>query len=102
MNWIKSLWDKLVNSTSTSPTIVLAEEVEEEPTEEKHESAEELMKQILLEARVSEATIESLDILNLFKEWYEGAPDEEEIRASIQDFKEAMGGAINAKLNKVK
>jgi hypothetical protein len=99
MNWIKSLWDKLVIKTSASPTIVL---VEEEPTEEKHESVEELMKQILLEARVSEATIESLDILNLFKEWYEGAPDEEEIRASIQDFKEAMGGAINAKLNKVK
>ena len=99
MNWIKSLWDKLVIKTSASPTIVL---VEEEPTEEKQESVEELLKQILLEARVSEATIESLDILNLFKEWYEGAPDEEEIRASIQDFKEAMGGAINAKLNKIK
>ena len=30
MNWIKSLWDKLVKSTSTSPTIVLVEEETQE------------------------------------------------------------------------
>ena len=29
MSWIKSLWDKVVNKTSTSPTLTLVEEVEE-------------------------------------------------------------------------
>ena len=30
MNWIKTLWNKLVNKTSVSPTLVVVEEEEDE------------------------------------------------------------------------
>ena len=101
MNWIKTLWDKLVNSTSTSPTIVLVEEIKEDTTEELPPAGE-ILEQILLDAGIGQTTIDSLDILGLFEDWYNGPADVEEIKNSIQSFKEAMGGAINAKLNKVK
>lgn len=101
MNWIKSLWDKLVIKTSASPTVVLVEEIEEDTTEELPPAGE-ILEQILLDAGIGQATIDNLDILGLFEDWYNGPADVEEIRASIQDFKETMGGAINAKLNKIK
>jgi len=97
MNWLKSLWDKLVNKTSTSPTLVV---VEEEPVEYKEESVGRILEQILLEAGVSEHIISKLDILAVFEQWYQGPNNEEEIRDSIQSFKEAVGGSINAKLNR--
>lgn len=99
MNWLKSLWDKLINKTSVSPTLVV---VEEEPIEDKEESVGRILEQILLEAGVNERIISKLDVLNVFEQWYEGAHTEEDIKDSLQSFKEAMGGAINAKLNKVK
>ena len=47
MSWIKSLWDKVVNKTSTSPTLTLVEEIEE-PTEEKLETVPEILERVLL------------------------------------------------------
>jgi hypothetical protein len=68
MNWLKSLWDKLVNKTSTSPTLTLVEEIEE-PTEEKLESVPEILERVLLEAGISETVIERLDVLEVFDQW---------------------------------
>ena len=104
MSWIKSLWDKVVNKTSTSPTLTLVEEVEEieEPVEEKLESVPEILERVLLEAGISDTVIEKLDVLEVFDQWYEGAPTQADIEDSIQSFKKAMGGAINAKLSRIK
>ena len=99
MNWLKSLWSKLVNKTSVSPTLVV---VEEEPTEHKEESVGEILEQILLEAGISETVISKLDILAVFEQWYEGPNNEEDVKDSIQSFKKAMGGSIKAKLSRVK
>ena len=101
MSWIKSLWDKVVNKTSTSPTLVLVEEVEE-PVEEKLESVPEILERVLLEAGISGAVIEKLDVLEVFDRWYDGPPTREDIEDSLQSFKETMGGAINAKLSRIK
>ncbi len=101
MNWLKSLWDKLVNKTSTSPTLTLVEEIEE-PTEEKLESVPEILERVLLEAGISETIIERLDVLEVFDQWYEGPPIQADIEDSLQSFKKAMGGAINAKLSRIK
>jgi len=101
MSWIKSLWDKVVNKTSTSPTLTLVEEVEE-PTEEKLESVPKILERVLLEAGISETIIERLDVLEVFDQWYDGPPTQADIEDSLQSFKEAMGGAINAKLNRIK
>jgi hypothetical protein len=101
MSWIKSLWDKVVSKTSTSPTLTLVEEIEE-PTEEKLESVPEILERVLLEAGISETVIERLDVLEVFDQWYEGPPTQADIEDSLHSFKEAMGGAINAKLNKLK
>ena len=101
MNWLKSLWDKVVNKTSTSPTLTLVEEIEE-PTEEKFESVPEILERVLLEAGISETIIERLDVLEVFDQWYDGPPTQADIEDSLQSFKKAMGGAINAKLNRIK
>ena len=104
MSWIKSLWDKVVNKTSTSPTLTLVEEVEEieEPVEEKLETVPEILERVLLEAGISDTVIEKLDVLEVFDQWYEGPPTQADIEDSIQSFKKAMGGAINAKLSRIK
>ena len=101
MNWLKSLWDKVVNKTSTSPTLTLVEEIEE-PAEEKLESVPEILERVLLEAGISETIIERLDVLEIFDRWYDGPPTQADIEDSLQSFKEAMGGAINAKLSRIK
>jgi hypothetical protein len=101
MSWIKSLWDKVVNKTSTSPTLTLTEEVEE-PIEEKLESVPEILQRVLLEAGISETIIERLDVLEVFDQWYDGPPTQTDIEDSLQNFKKAMGGAINAKLSRIK
>lgn len=62
----------------------------------------EILKEILLSERIGEDTIEKLQIPQLFEEWYEGECSREAIRQSISDFKSDMGGAINAKLNRIK
>ncbi len=81
------------------------EQSEESATVQEHSNTttvSETLKEILLSERISENTIEKLQILQLFEEWYDGECSRESIRESIPDFKSAMGGAINAKLNRFK
>jgi hypothetical protein len=95
MNWLKTIWNKIVSSTSKAPTLVV---VEEEP----EESVGDILYKILAEQGVGGKLIEELDVIAVFEQWYEGPSTEEDIRDSIQTFKSAIGGQINAKLNKVK
>ena len=46
MNWLKSLWSKLVNKTSVSPTLVV---VEEEPLEVSYNQVAPELEPIILE-----------------------------------------------------
>jgi len=100
MNWIKTLWSNLVNKTAVSSTLSVVEEIEE-PTEEKKEKASEIFEKVLLEAGISEGVISKYEILNAFEEWYAGPSTQEEIKNSIEDFREAAGGVIKAKLNRI-
>lgn len=100
MNWIKTLWSNLVNKTAVSSTLSVVEEIEE-PTEEKKEKASEIFEKVLLEAGISDGVISKYEILTAFEEWYTGAPTQEEIENSIQDFREAAGAVIKAKLNRI-
>ena len=100
MNWIKTLWSNLVNKTAVSSTLSVVEETEE-PTEEKKEKASEIFEKVLLEAGISEGVISKYEILSAFEEWYAGPSTQEEIKNSIEDFREAAGGAIKAKLSRV-
>tara|TARA_B100001094_G_scaffold273545_1_gene279992 strand:+ start:228 stop:533 length:306 start_codon:yes stop_codon:yes gene_type:complete len=100
MNWIKTLWSDLVNKTAVSSTLSVVEEIEE-PTEEKKEKAGEIFEKVLLEAGISDIVIANFNMLNLYEEWYEGPPTEDDVRGSIQSFKQEMGGAIKAKLSRI-
>jgi len=88
MNLLKTLWNKLVNKTSTSPTLVVVEEEVDVGA---------LFDHICREAGVKGRDMESTNAVSLFAEWYSGPPDEESIRAAIGDFKKAHP-TINAKL----
>jgi len=100
MNWIKTLWSNLVNKTAVSSALSVVEETEE-PTEEKKEKASEIFEKVLLEAGINEGVISKYEILAAFDEWYTGPAAREEVENSIQDFREALGGAISAKLSRV-
>ena len=63
--------------------------------------AGELLKEILIAEGIRESVIEKHQITKAFEDWYDGVVDESSVRASIQDFKSAQGGAINAKLNRI-
>ena len=83
-------------------------EVVEEPVEEVVEEVVadpapvgELLRQILLAEGISEVVIEKHQIIEKFEGWYDGPIDDASVRASIQDFKSAQGGAIKAKLSRV-
>ena len=90
------------------PTPVVVEEVEEpEPVEVVEEVSAapapvgELLRQILLAEGISEGVIGKYQIIETFEGWYDGPIDDASVRASIQDFKSAQGGVINAKLSRV-
>ena len=91
------------------PTPVIVEEVEEpKPVEVVEEVVAvpapvgELLREILLTEGVSEVIIGKYQIIETFENWYDGPIDDASVRASIQDFKSAQGGVINAKLSSVK
>tara|TARA_R100000664_G_C2699316_1_gene100273 strand:+ start:446 stop:742 length:297 start_codon:yes stop_codon:yes gene_type:complete len=81
-----------------APTEVLVQEIEEEIDDC---SAADLLKEILIAENISDAVIEKYEILEAFEQWYTGPCDTQAVRDSISDFKKAMGGAINAKLNRI-
>ena len=90
MNLLKSLWNKLVNKTSTSPTMVL---VQEDPR-----PLGEVFAHLCREAGVKQRDLDSTNAVALFEEWYLGLKTEEDILAAIADFKVAHP-TINAKFN---
>ena len=93
MSWIKSLWDKVVNKTSTSPTLVVVEEQQVD--------VRKVFEHYCRSKGVKQADLDSVNAGGLFEEWYDGEATEDAVKESIQDFKQAMGGGINAKLNKL-
>ena len=79
------------------PTPVVVEEVVTAPA-----PVGELLREILLAEGISETVIEKHQIIEAFEGWYDGTVDVDSVRASIQDFKSAHGGAVRAKLSRVK
>ena len=79
------------------PTPVVVEEVIVTPA-----PVGELLREILLAEGISESIIEKYEIVEAFESWYDGTVDAASVRASIQDFKSAQGGAVSAKLSRVK
>jgi len=82
VNWIQTLWNNIVNKTSVSPTLVVAEEDEDEGC------CAEIFLNILQESGCSKH-VKKVNGLELFEEWYDGPCNEEDIRAAIADFKTA-------------
>lgn len=93
MSWIKSLWDKVVSKTSTSPTLVVVEEQQVD--------VRKVFEHYCRSKGIKQADLDSVNAGALFEEWYDGEATEDAVKESIQDFKQAMGGGINAKLNKI-
>ncbi len=85
MNWLKSLWNKLVNKTSVSPTLVVVEEVDETDAE----AVAAIFTQLCIDAGVGRKWVIRYDMAAAFVEWYEGPAEVEDIRNSIADFKRA-------------
>jgi hypothetical protein len=90
MNWIKRLWNKLVNKTSVSPALVVVEEEEDEGC------CAEIFLHVLREAGVSKH-VKKVNGQALFEEWYDGPCNEDSIRAAMADFK-AAHPAVAAKM----
>jgi len=87
MNWLKVLWNKLVNKTSTSPTLVVVEE---------EHSVGELFLEVCTEAGLGSRVLAATNAVEKFEKWYTGALDKESVRASIEEFKKT-DAAVNAK-----
>jgi|TARA_R110000824_G_scaffold147030_2_gene316379 hypothetical protein len=87
MNLLKSLWNKLVNKTSVSSTLVVVEE----------ECCGDLFAHMCREAGVKQKDIDRTNAVALFEEWYTGPCDEEKITSAMADFKDAHT-AVKAKL----
>ena len=91
------------------PTPVIVEEAQEpEPVQiiEKAvtdpDPVGELLREILLSEGISENVISKHQIIETFEGWYTGPTSAESVRDSIQDFKLSHGGAIKAKLSRIK
>lgn len=93
MSWIKSLWDKVVSKTSTSPTLVVVEEQQVD--------VRKVFEHYCRSKGIKQADLDSVNAGAIFEEWYDGEVTEDAIKQSIQEFKQVMGGGINAKLNKL-
>ena len=85
MNWIKTLWNKLVDKTSTAPTLVEVEEVEEVDVE----AGAAIFTEMCIDAGIARKWIVRYDMAAAFTDWYDGAADVDSIRASIEEFKKA-------------
>ena len=85
MNWIKTLWDKLVNKTSVSPTLVVVEEVDKTNAE----AVAAIFTQLCIDAGVGRKWVIRYDMAAAFVEWYDGPAEVDAISNSIADFKRA-------------
>ena len=84
-----------------APEPIVEEHTQEEELPQVLASSGEILREILLSENVSDRVIEKYAIIETFEGWYKGTPDTASVRASIQDFKSAAGGVINAKLSRV-
>ena len=91
------------------PTPVIVEEVQApEPVQIIKKPATDpdpvgkLLREILLSEGISENVISKHQIIETFEGWYTGPTSAESVRDSIQDFKLSHGGAIKAKLSRIK
>lgn len=94
MNWLKTVWNRIVNNTSKTPTLVLVEEINTATASQHFEN-------ICVEAGVRRKDLVAHNIVSIFEEWYTGESREEDIKDSIPVFIEEHGGIIRAKLVKV-
>tara|TARA_Y100000592_G_C5393854_1_gene279605 strand:+ start:249 stop:542 length:294 start_codon:yes stop_codon:yes gene_type:complete len=83
MNWIKTLWTKLVDKTSTAPTLVEVEEVEEVNTE----VVADIFTQICVDAGIAKKWVVRYEMSSIFAQWYDGPADVDSIRQCIPQFK---------------
>ena len=81
MNWLETLWMKLVNKTAVSVTTVEAEE----------ESVVGLLTTILVESGVSESYV-SEHVAARFEESYDGEATIEAVKVALDAFTEANPG----------
>ena len=79
MSWLKSLWDKVVNKTSTSPTLVIVEEEDGDVMK--------IFTNLCIEAGIQKRWVDRYAMASTFLEWYDGAANVESIKASIPQFK---------------
>jgi hypothetical protein len=90
MNWLKTFWNKLVNKTSVSSTLVLVEE---------ECSVVELFLEVCTEAGVGSRILDSTNAVEKFEDWYTGPASKESIAASLKEFIKT-DSVINAKLQR--
>ena len=83
MNWLKQLWNKLVNKTSVSPTLVVVEE----------EKCGDILRHMCTSAGVKNKDLASGKIIESFEEWYGGPCNEKSIRECLEEFKMAYPAA---------
>ena len=81
MNWLKTLWKKLVSKTSVSPTLVMVEE----------ESVAEILTSMLVESGVSEEYVVE-HVVPRFEEIYDGEATVDAVKAALNTFTEANPG----------
>lgn len=97
MNWIKTLWNKLVDKTSTAPTLVEVEEIEEVDAED----VAAIFTQICIDAGIARKWIVRYDMAAVFVDWYDGPAEVESIKGCITQFKKETPSLASklAKLN---
>ena len=79
MNLLKTLWNKLVNKTSVSPTLVMVEEDTGDVAE--------IFTDLCIEAGIQKRWVDRYNMASIFFEWYDGPANAESIMASIAQFK---------------
>jgi hypothetical protein len=103
MNLLQRLWAWLSSLFKQAPAPPISE-VREQVAEPlpASPSVGEILREVLLGEGIGGNVLDKHNIVSHFEEWYQGECDPTEIRNSISEFRKAMGGAINAKLNGVK
>lgn len=90
MNWLKTLWSKLVAKTSTSATVV---EIEEE------NSIGDLFLEACADFGIGSKILDATGALEKFENWYDGPADKKSVADSIRAFAKA-DAVINAKFQR--
>jgi hypothetical protein len=95
MNWLKTLWNKLVSKTSVAPTLVVVEEVQEP-----EQDIADLFLEVCADLGIGSKIIEQTGAVELFISWYDGDATKVEVQNSLATFISETGGQVNAKLSR--